>query len=136
VECRHAAEALLAFVGLTDSANEKARFLPFGMQRRLEIARALATAPRLLLLDEPAAGLTTQEIDELDRMIRRTASFGISVLLIEHHVDLIMSVADRVTVLDYGVVIASDKPGIVQNDPRVIEAYFGVAPAAHATEGA
>lgn len=135
-ECRHAAEALLAFVGLTDFVNEKARFLPFGMQRRLEIARALATAPRLLLLDEPAAGLTTQEIDELDRMIRRTASLGISVLLIEHHVDLIMSVADRVTVLDYGVVIASDKPSIIQNDPRVIEAYFGVAPAAQAAEGA
>lgn len=131
-ECRHAAEALLTFVGLTGFANEKARFLPFGMQRRLEIARALATAPRLLLLDEPAAGLTTQEIDELDRMIRRTAALGISVLLIEHHVDLIMSVADRVTVLDYGVVIASDKPGIIQNDPRVIEAYFGVAPAAQA----
>ncbi|EFI52704.1 MAG: branched-chain amino acid ABC transporter ATP-binding protein/permease [Pseudonocardiaceae bacterium] len=133
-ECRHVAEALLAFVGLTNFTNEKARFLAFGLQRRLEIARALASAPRLLLLDEPAAGLTTQEIDELDRMIRRMASLGISVLLIEHHVDLIMSVADRVTVLDYGVVIASDKPAIIQSDPRVIEAYFGVAPATHATE--
>jgi ABC-type branched-subunit amino acid transport system ATPase component len=132
-ECRQTAAALLGFVGLTEYADEKARFLPFGMQRRLEIARALATAPKLLLLDEPAAGLTTQEIDELDQMIRRIASLGISVLLIEHHVDLIMSVADRVTVLDYGVVIASDRPTVIQEDPRVIEAYFGTAPAARST---
>src|SRR5262249_28079330 len=107
-ECLKVASGLLAFVNLTDYAHEKARFLPFGLQRRLEVARALAAAPRLLLLDEPAAGLTTQEIDDLDRMIRAISSLGISVLLIEHHVDLIMSVADRVTVLDYGVVIASD----------------------------
>ena len=126
-ECRRAAVALLGFVGLTGYAQEKARFLPFGLQRRLEIARALAAGPRLLLLDEPAAGLTTHEIDELDGMIRKIASLGISILLIEHHVDLIMSVADRVTVLDYGVVIASDVPDVVQNDPRVIEAYFGTA---------
>lgn len=131
-ECRRSAIGLLAFVGLTDYANETARFLPFGLQRRLEIARALAASPRLLLLDEPAAGLTTQEIDDLDRMIRQIASFGISVLLIEHHVDLIMSVAHRVTVLDYGVVIASDTPDAVQNNPRVIEAYFGTAPLARA----
>lgn len=134
-ECRRAAAALLRFVGLTAFTNEKARFLPFGMQRRLEIARALAAAPKLLLLDEPAAGLTTQEINELDQMIRHIASLGISVLLIEHHVDLIMSVADRVTVLDYGVVIASDKPTIIQENPRVIEAYFGTAPATRATAG-
>lgn len=126
-ECREVAAALLTFVGLTDYAQEKARFLPFGLQRRLEIARALAASPRLLLLDEPAAGLTTHEIEDLDGMIRKIASLGISVLLIEHHVDLIMSVADRVTVLDYGVVIASDVPDVVQNDPRVIEAYFGTA---------
>ena len=81
--------------------------------------------PSLLLLDEPAAGLTVHEIDELDRMIRRIASLGISILLIEHHVDLIMSVANQVTVLDYGVVIASDTPDVVQRNPRVIEAYFG-----------
>lgn len=124
-ECRKVTVGLLAFVDLADYAHEKARFLPFGLQRRLEIARALAAAPRLLLLDEPAAGLTTQEIENLDRMIRRIASLGISILLIEHHVDLIMSVADRVTVLDYGVVIASDVPDVVQDNPRVIEAYFG-----------
>jgi branched-chain amino acid transport system permease protein len=130
-QCRAAALGLLGFVDLTDYANEKARFLPFGLQRRLEIARALATSPRLLLLDEPAAGLTTHEIEELDKMIRRIASLGISVLLIEHHVELIMAIANQVTVLDYGVVIASAPPDIVQADPRVIEAYFGTH-AAHA----
>ncbi len=129
-ELRAAAVGLLAFVGLTDHANEAARYLPFGLQRRLEIARALAARPRLLLLDEPAAGLTSQEIDELAAMIRKIAASGVSVLLIEHHVDLIMAVADTVTVLDYGQVIASDRPGVVQNDPRVIEAYFG-SPVAH-----
>ena len=123
--CRAAAIGLLDFVGLTEAANEQARFLPFGHQRRLEIARALATRPRLLLLDEPAAGLTTQEIDELEAMIRRIAKLGVSVLLIEHHVELIMAVADTVTVLDYGQIIASDRPEAVQADPRVIEAYFG-----------
>jgi ABC-type branched-subunit amino acid transport system ATPase component/ABC-type branched-subunit amino acid transport system permease subunit len=127
--CRRTALGLLEFVGLADYAHESARFLPFGLQRRLEIARALASSPRLLLLDEPAAGLTSQEIAALDRMIRRIAAFGISVLLIEHHVELIMAVADRVTVLDYGQVIASDTPDVVQNDPRVIEAYFGTTPA-------
>lgn len=124
-QCRQAALGLLDFVGLTDYANEKARFLPFGLQRRLEIARALATGPHLLLLDEPAAGLTTQEIEELDKMIRRIAALGISVLLIEHHVELIMAIANQVTVLDYGVVIASAPPDVVQANPRVIEAYFG-----------
>ncbi|OYX09088.1 MAG: ABC transporter [Rhizobiales bacterium 32-66-8] len=128
--CRRAAIGLLVFVGLDAYANEEARFLPFGLQRRLEIARALAAKPRLLLLDEPAAGLTTQEIDELEAMIRRIAALGVSVLLIEHHVDLIMAVADTVTVLDYGQVIACDTPQRVQDDPRVIEAYFGTS--AHA----
>ncbi|MFG1330153.1 branched-chain amino acid ABC transporter ATP-binding protein/permease [Xanthobacter autotrophicus] len=136
-ECRRAAIGLLVFVGLQDYANEEARFLPFGLQRRLEIARALAARPRLLLLDEPAAGLTTQEIDELEAMIRRIAALGVSVLLIEHHVELIMAVADTVTVLDYGQVIASDTPAVVQENPRVIEAYFGTSldhvPAAEVT---
>jgi branched-chain amino acid transport system ATP-binding protein/branched-chain amino acid transport system permease protein len=127
-ECRRAAIGLLAFAGLSQYANENARFLPFGLQRRLEIARALAGKPRLLLLDEPAAGLTSQEIDELETMIRRIAGLGISVLLIEHHVDLIMALADTVTVLDYGRVIACAGPAAIQNDPRVIEAYFGASP--------
>ncbi|WP_454917921.1 branched-chain amino acid ABC transporter ATP-binding protein/permease [Xanthobacter sediminis] len=125
--CRRAAIGLLDFVGLADYANEEARVLPFGLQRRLEIARALAARPRLLLLDEPAAGLTTQEIDALEAMIRQIAALGISVLLIEHHVELIMAVADTVTVLDYGQVIASDTPAVVQDNPRVIEAYFGTS---------
>ncbi|MDF2994413.1 MAG: transporter related [Xanthobacteraceae bacterium] len=132
VTCRKAAIGLLAFVGLGEYANEDARFLPFGLQRRLEIARALASRPRLLLLDEPAAGLTTQEIDDLEVMIRRIAALGISVLLIEHHVELIMAVADTVTVLDYGQVIASDTPAVVQENPRVIEAYFGTSVEAEA----
>jgi ABC-type branched-subunit amino acid transport system ATPase component/ABC-type branched-subunit amino acid transport system permease subunit len=139
-ECRRVAIGLLAFVNLADYAHSEARILPFGLQRRLEIARALASGPRVLLLDEPAAGLTTQEIDELDAMIREIARLGVSVLLIEHHVDLIMSVADQVTVLDYGQVIASDTPSVVQDDPRVIEAYFGTpsvsAHGAAATKGA
>jgi branched-chain amino acid transport system ATP-binding protein/branched-chain amino acid transport system permease protein len=135
IECRRTAVGLLAFVGLSQYANEEARFLPFGLQRRLEIARALASKPRLLLLDEPAAGLTTQEIDDLETMIRRIAGLGISILLIEHHVDLIMALADNVTVLDYGQVIASDAPAAIQVDPRVIEAYFG-ASIAHADTAA
>lgn len=127
LECRRTAIGLLEFVGLLPYANEEARYLPFGLQRRLEIARALASKPKLLLLDEPAAGLTTQEIDGLEDMVRRIAKLGISVLLIEHHVDLIMALADNVTVLDYGQVIASDQPSVIQNDPRVIEAYFGTS---------
>ncbi len=130
-QCRRESIGLLSFVGLEDFAHEEARFLPFGLQRRLEIARALAAGPRLLLLDEPAAGLTTQEIDDLEAMIRRIAGLGISVLLIEHHVELIMAVADTVTVLDYGQVIASDTPAVVQADPRVVEAYFGTSDSTH-----
>ncbi|MFC0283569.1 ATP-binding cassette domain-containing protein [Camelimonas abortus] len=130
-EARAVARGLLEFVNLADYAGSEARYLPFGHQRRMEIARALACRPSVLLLDEPAAGLTTQEIDELEAIIRRIASLGVSVLLIEHHVDLIMAVADTVTVLDYGQVVACDRPEAVQQNPRVIEAYFGgpVAPA-------
>lgn len=126
---RAVAYGIIDFVGLSDYVDETASSLPFGLQRRLEIARALATNPQIILLDEPAAGLTTQEIDALAEMILEIAGLGISVLLIEHHVDLIMAVSDIVTVLDYGKVIASDKPEEVQKNPMVAKAYLGVAPA-------
>ncbi len=126
-EKRYTEEArqLLAYVGLDDYAEEKARNLPFGHQRRLEIARALAMSPKLLLLDEPAAGLTHGEIEDLIKLIRNLASHRLTILLVEHHVDMIMAISDHVTVLDYGKVIASGSVAEVRNDPAVIEAYFG-----------
>jgi len=119
------AQDLLRFVGLADYAGEEARNLPFGHQRRLEIARALALRPRLLLLDEPAAGLTHGEIEDLKALIRLLADNGVTVILVEHHVDMVMTVSDNVTVLDYGKVIASGPAAEVQDNPLVIEAYFG-----------
>jgi ABC-type branched-subunit amino acid transport system ATPase component len=119
------AHQLLKFVGLSDFADEEARNLPFGHQRRLEIGRALALRPKMLLLDEPAAGLTHGEIEDLKKLIRLLAEHGITVVLVEHHVEMVMTVSDHVTVLDYGRVIASGRAAEVQKSPQVIEAYFG-----------
>ena len=127
-EQRHNVEQLLETVGLLDVKDELATSLPYGKQRRLEIARALAAEPKLLLLDEPAAGMNPQETDELTAFIGQIRDqFGLTVFLIEHHMDLVMDISDRIYVLDFGKLIAQGTPAEIQNNQRVIDAYLGVA---------
>jgi branched-chain amino acid transport system ATP-binding protein len=123
---RRKALQLLEMVGLSDRADEKAKNFAYGDQRRLEIARALALEPQILLLDEPAAGMNPNEKQQLSEFIRSLREqFNLTIILIEHHVPLVMGLCDRIAVLDFGQLIALGEPSIVRNDPAVIEAYLG-----------
>jgi len=122
---REAAEATLAFVGLSDLADRPAGSLPLGQQKMLEIARALATEPRLLLLDEPAGGLNTRETEELGGLIQKIREKGVTIVLVEHDMNLVMEISDRIVVLHYGRILASGSPGEIKDNPEVIQAYLG-----------
>ncbi|MCR5304285.1 MAG: ABC transporter ATP-binding protein [Lachnospiraceae bacterium] len=125
-EIKESSMELLKIFGLEESAGLMAGNLPYGAQRRLEMARAMATDPKLLLLDEPAAGMNPQETEELMDMVRSIRDrFGIAILLIEHDMQLVMGICERITVLNYGMILSEGTPSEIQNDPQVIKAYLG-----------